>query len=50
LLSAASSGDLDCLKYALKNGFPWTMDGKSGWKEASSGDLDCLKYAHNNGF
>ncbi|XP_050443990.1 uncharacterized protein LOC126847649, partial [Adelges cooleyi] len=32
-----SSGDLDCLKYALKNGF-------------SSGDLDCLKYALKNGF
>ncbi|XP_050438599.1 uncharacterized protein LOC126844442 isoform X2 [Adelges cooleyi] len=65
LLNAVVSGDLDCMKYALKNGCPLNSNyaeqledsicGMSSEVEeicaaaSSNGHLECLKYLHENG-
>jgi len=38
---------LECLKYAIKNGYKW--DEKIYSDTALNGHLECLKYAHENG-
>jgi len=44
---AAYIGNLNLLKAAHNNGFPWDEDTCSA--AAMNGNLDCLKYLHENG-
>ena len=44
---AATSGNLDCLKYVVENG--GAMDEYTALNAAQGGYLDCLKYLHEKG-
>jgi hypothetical protein len=47
ILFASINGHLDCIKYAHKNGCPWSLYTTSN--AAYYGHLNCIKYAHENG-
>src|SRR4030066_303528 len=44
---SAKMGNLDCLKYAYENGYPWNE--LTYYNASREGYLDCIIYLHKNG-